>query len=97
VRDPVPFLDKMSRIVNRKVIATYPALWTWRVVPRWLRLTLKGCPVFFFTPKQIREYYQQVGLEIQRLTRVGKIYVVVARPRHAAKPDAGAQTAAAMR
>lgn len=80
VRDPIPFLEKMARVAKRKVIATYPTLWSWRVLPRWIRLTLGGCPVFFFRPSQIQAYYRQVGLEISRFERVGKIYFVVAAP-----------------
>ena len=78
VRDPIPFLEKMAQVAKRKVIATYPTLWSWRVIPRWVRLTLGGCPVFFFRPREIREYYRQAGMEISRFERVGKIYFVVA-------------------
>ncbi|MCZ6704564.1 MAG: methyltransferase domain-containing protein [Bacteroidetes bacterium] len=80
VKQPGPFLEKMSQVVQQKVVTTFPSLWTWRVIPRWIRLNLKGCPVYFFTRKQIRRYHDQAGLRIQRFERIGKIYFVVASP-----------------
>lgn len=80
ISDPEPFLRKIRGLLKRKFIATWPALWTWRVVPRWIRLNLQGCPVYFFTPSRVRSLYRQAGLEIVRFERIGKIYFVVAKP-----------------
>ena len=80
IREPAGFLLKIRSLLKQKFIATWPALWTWRVVPRWIRLNLQGCPVYFFTPGGVRELYRRAGLEIVRFERIGKIYFVVARP-----------------
>jgi ubiquinone/menaquinone biosynthesis C-methylase UbiE len=81
IRDPPVFLKKMRACVRKKVVATWPILWTWRAPVRWLRLKLQGCPVYFFTLSQIRKFYEGAGFVIARLERVGKIYFVVATPR----------------
>lgn len=81
IKMPSVFLDKMSRLARRKIVATYPTRWTWRAPVRWVRLRLQGCPVYFFSDEQVRRLYRDAGLEIERLERVGKIYFVVARPR----------------
>lgn len=83
IREPVPFLEEIRGLARRKFVATFPTVWTWRVVPRWVRLRLKGCPVYFFTPRRVRELYARAGLDITRFERVGKIYFVVAVPRGA--------------
>ncbi len=81
IRDPSVFLEKMRACVRKKVVATWPSLWTWRAPIRWLRLKLHGCPVYFFRPAQIRKLYNDAGFTLARLERVGKIYFVVAVPR----------------
>lgn len=80
IREPHGFLAKIRGLLNRKLIATWPTVWTWRVIPRWIRLNLQGCPVFFFTPSRIRALYRDAGLKIVRFERIGKIYFVVAEP-----------------
>lgn len=81
IRGPGPFLEKIRGLVRKKLVATFPALWTWRVVPRWVRLTFKGCPVFFFTPRRVKDLCARTGFDIVRFERVGKIYFVVAVPK----------------
>lgn len=78
--DPLVFLKRMRSLLGKKLVATYPALWTWRAPVRKVRLGLLGCPVYYYTPKRIRDLHEQAGLAIDRLDRVGKIYVVTARP-----------------
>ncbi|HOW96592.1 MAG TPA: methyltransferase domain-containing protein [Kiritimatiellia bacterium] len=80
IREPLVFLKRMKDSVRKKVVATWPTVWTWRAPVRWLRLKLQGCPVYFFTPAQIRKHYADAGFAVTRLERVGKIYFVVAAP-----------------
>ncbi|MEM7396980.1 MAG: hypothetical protein AAF492_32035, partial [Verrucomicrobiota bacterium] len=80
VNNQVPFLERMGSLTNQKMITTWPALWTWRVVPRWIRLNLAGCPVYFYTASKVRELHEKAGLTVTRLERVGKIFFVVAHP-----------------
>jgi len=80
IKDSSVFLKKMREKCNCKIIATFPTLWTWRLPIRWVRLNLKGCPVYFFTKRNIRKLYAQAGLKINRFERVGHIYFVVASP-----------------
>jgi len=80
IREPAAFLAKIRGLLKRKAVATWPAVWTWRALPRWIRLNLQGCPVFFFTPSGVRSLYQHAGLKIVRFERIGKIYFVVAEP-----------------
>lgn len=77
VPDPLPFLRKMRGLSRRKVIATFPRKWTWRAPVRKLRLTLRGCPVYFFTRPQVEQMMADAGFEDASVERMGKIYFVV--------------------
>ena len=78
IKAPAVFLEKMRCLAERKVVATFPTWWTWRVLLRWIRLRIHGCPVYFFTADKIRRLHDDAGLAIDRLERVGNIYFVVA-------------------
>ncbi|MDJ0719287.1 MAG: class I SAM-dependent methyltransferase [Prochloraceae cyanobacterium] len=78
IKEPKVFLDKMSSLLSGKLISTWPTIYSWRMPVRWVRLNLKRCPVYFFTPNQIEQLHQKAGLEIQRFERIREIYFVVA-------------------
>jgi len=80
VNNQVPFLKKMGQLADRKIVTTWPVLWSWRVLPRWVRLNLSGCPVYFYTANKVRKLHEEAGLKVSRVQRVGKIYFVVANP-----------------
>jgi ubiquinone/menaquinone biosynthesis C-methylase UbiE len=81
INKPVPFLSKMAKTANVKVVATFPILWSWRVPVRWVRLNVLGCPVYFFTAAKVRKLCEESGLTVKSLKRVGKIHFLVAEPR----------------
>jgi len=78
---PLPFLKKMRDITLEKVIATFPRKWTYRMPIRKARLTLKGCPVYFYAESDIADLLGKAGFKSFHMRKVGKIYLVVARPR----------------
>ena len=77
VADCAPFLRKMRRVSRRKVVATFPRRWTWRAPVRKVRLALRGCPVFFFTRRQVERLMADAGFPRFTIARVGKIYFAV--------------------
>lgn len=80
--DPLPYLDKMARVTDGRLIATFPRLWTWRAPVRRARLALRGCPVYFYTRKRIARLLAQTGWGIRSVKRVGKLHFVVAMKHH---------------
>jgi len=81
VRDGVPFLQRIRKITGQRFLATFPRLWTHRMPIRKVRLTMLGCPVFFFTPKQIESLMDRSGFELKRLDQFGAIYGALAVPK----------------
>jgi 2-polyprenyl-3-methyl-5-hydroxy-6-metoxy-1,4-benzoquinol methylase len=80
IRDPLPVLRKMLAVSNDKVIMAFPRLYTWRAPVRKVRLTLKGCDVYFYSAARINKLMKEAGFSRHTLTNVGKLYCVVAYP-----------------
>jgi ubiquinone/menaquinone biosynthesis C-methylase UbiE len=79
ISDPLPVLKKMRSVTTDKAIAAFPRYWTWRAPIRKVRLTMKGCPVFFYTKSRIDQLMKEAGFKSWDITRVGKLHCVVAR------------------
>ena len=77
ISDPLPVLRKM-REYSDKAIMAFPRLWTWRAPVRKVRLSIKGCDVFFYSAARINKLMAEAGFSSHTLTRVGKLYCVVA-------------------
>jgi 2-polyprenyl-3-methyl-5-hydroxy-6-metoxy-1,4-benzoquinol methylase len=77
ISDPLPVLKKMREVTSDKVITAFPRFWTWRAPVRKARLTLRGCPVFFYTRRRIDGLMREAGFARHEVTRVGKLHCVV--------------------
>ena len=80
IRDPLPVLRQMRELSTDKAIMEFPRLWTWRAPVRKVRLTMKGCDVFFYSAARINKLMKDAGFSRHTLTKVGKLYCVVAHP-----------------
>jgi 2-polyprenyl-3-methyl-5-hydroxy-6-metoxy-1,4-benzoquinol methylase len=78
IRDPLPVLRKMCEVVNDKAIMSFPRMYTWRAPIRKVRLGVKGCDVFFYSAARIDKLMKDAGFSRHTLTKVGKLYCVVA-------------------
>ena len=78
ISNPAPVLKKMREVSKDKAIMAFPRFWTWRAPIRKVRLTMKGCPVFFYTKKRIDGLMKAAGFARWEITRVGKLHCVVA-------------------
>jgi SAM-dependent methyltransferase len=81
VSDGVPFLSRIRKITRGRFLGTFPRLWTYRMPIRKVRLGVLGCPVFFFTPSQIRELLDKCGFKCERIDKFGAIYGVLGVPK----------------
>jgi ubiquinone/menaquinone biosynthesis C-methylase UbiE len=78
IADPLPVLQRMREVTRDRVILSFPRLGTWRAPVRWVRLSLRGCEVHFYTKRRIKRLLAEAGWRVERLERVGKLYCVVA-------------------
>jgi SAM-dependent methyltransferase len=77
IRDPLPVLSAMRRITSDTAILSFPRLWTWRAPIRKMRLTLRGCEVYFYSKKRVTELLRDAGFSDITVTKVGKLHCVV--------------------
>ena len=80
ISNPLPVLKKMREFSTDKAIMAFPRLWTWRAPVRKVRLGIKGCDVFFYSAARINNLLKEAGFSRHELTKVGKLYCVVAYP-----------------
>ncbi len=80
ISDPLPVLRRMRELSTDKAIMAFPRLWTWRAPVRKVRLTIKGCDVYFYSAARINKLMKDAGFSRHTLTRVGKLYCVVGYP-----------------
>jgi ubiquinone/menaquinone biosynthesis C-methylase UbiE len=78
ISHPLPVIRKMREVTTDKSIMAFPRFWTWRAPVRKARLTIKGCPVFFYTKSKINQLMKEAGFANWEVTRVGKLHCVVA-------------------
>ena len=80
ISDPLPVLTKMRELSTDKAIMAFPRYWTWRAPIRKVRLTARGCDVFFYTRSRIKELLEQAGFKRHEVYKVGKLHCVIAYP-----------------
>ena len=80
IADPLPRLRLIRNLTRGKFLSAWPRLWTWRMPVRKIRLTAKGCPVFFYSKPQVYRLLEQSGFRVDSCKTVGKLFCVEARP-----------------
>jgi len=78
VKDDRHLLTKLRHLTGGKLVATFPRADTWRAPLRKIRLSLLGCPVYFYTEKRIRDHLLITGFMLRSIKKVGKLYFVEA-------------------
>ena len=62
-----------------KFLSAWPRYWTWRMPVRKLRLTVRGCPVYFFRKPQVYRFLESSGFRVEDCRVVGKLFCVESR------------------
>ncbi len=81
ISDPLPVLSKLRSVTSDCVIVSFPRLWTWRAPIRKARLSLRGCPVYFYSRSRISNLMRQAGYPKIDISKVGKLFCVVGYAR----------------
>ena len=77
IKNPLPVLTKMREVSTDKAIMAFPRLYTWRAPVRKVRLTLKGCDVYFYSKAKIERLLRDAGFSRWEIVKVGKLYCAV--------------------
>jgi ubiquinone/menaquinone biosynthesis C-methylase UbiE len=80
IEHPAERLRRIRRLTTGRFLSAWPRFWTWRMPVRKVRLTLAGCPVYFFRRPQVYELLEQAGFRVESCEVIGKLFCVDARP-----------------
>ncbi|MDP8246960.1 MAG: glycosyltransferase [Candidatus Tritonobacter lacicola] len=76
--EPLPILKRMGRVTGGLVVASFPRK-NLRAAVRKIRLKICGCPVRFFSRKEVEKLFADAGLDIVDFKSVGNLYIVRAK------------------
>ena len=80
IAEPPGRLKVIRNLTKEKFFSAWPRYWTWRMPVRKVRLSVQGCPVYFFKRQQVEQYLHETGFEILDFRTVGKLFCVESRP-----------------
>ena len=78
IDQPKPFLHKMRRLSKEMMIAAFPDRYAFQMPIRKLWLYTRGCPVYFYSARDIRRLYGSEGIENYEITKVAAGFFVKA-------------------
>jgi SAM-dependent methyltransferase len=79
VADPLPRLKVIRQISRGTFLSAWPRTGTWRMALRKVRLKLAGCPVYFWSESEVRNFLEQAGFKIESCEIYGQLYCVAAK------------------
>jgi len=79
LENPLEVLKKIRGICLEKAIISFPAKWRLRNIVRVIRLKLLGCPVYFYTLKQVKDLLTKSSFGDAKIITVDRDYLVIAK------------------
>ena len=79
ISEPMSLLKRMRSVTSEMGVFSFPVRWTFRSLPRWLRLNSRRCPVYFYGKTQVAELMMAAGWSDITVTRLSRDYLVRAK------------------
>ncbi len=80
VADPLPLLKRIRGLTRGRFLSAWPRCGTARMYIRKVRLSMAGCPVYFFRRSQVEQLLQQAGFRMISCRTFGQLYCVESIP-----------------
>jgi len=80
IPDPLPYIEKAKGLSTKLMVMSFPKKWLLRTIIRKVRLSLKGCPVYFYPRGKIVRLLREAGISDYRILSVYRDYLVLAKP-----------------
>jgi len=79
ISNPLPLLEKLLLFTPKKIIGSFPRSSTLRCYLRQLRYKVQGldCPLYFYTPKQLSTYGEQLQCRETNRKTMGQLHFCV--------------------
>lgn len=81
IREPGLVLARMRELTRGRGVFSFPIRWRLRTPTRWLRLKMRGCPVYFYDLGQVQRLLAEAGWERVEVRRLSRDYLVLAHAR----------------
>ena len=78
ISKPYNVLKKMHDVSRDRAIFSFPRSTTWRAYLRKVRLTLRGCPVYFYSESQLEELLKKAGFIRYESEILGQLFCITA-------------------
>jgi SAM-dependent methyltransferase len=78
IADPRTRLARIRAVTTGRFLSAWPRAGTWRVPVRKARLSLLGCPVYFYRHSDVRRMLSEARFEIVSEEVIGQLYCVEA-------------------
>ncbi len=78
ISEPFDVIKKMHDYSKDRVIFSFPRSFTWRAFARKIRLSLRGCPVYFYSEKQLDEIIKKAGFKRYTSEILGQLICITA-------------------
>jgi 2-polyprenyl-3-methyl-5-hydroxy-6-metoxy-1,4-benzoquinol methylase len=85
VPNPLELLRQMHCHARDRVILSFPRINTWRAPIRKLRLTMRGCSVYFYSRSEVYRLIKEAGGRIIDFQVVGKLFCTTSQPNRTQK------------
>ena len=79
IAEPLSRLQVIRGLTTGTFLSAWPRFGTWRMPVRKVRLTLQGCPVYFYRRNQVVQLLREAGFSVDRISVIGKLFCVKAR------------------
>jgi SAM-dependent methyltransferase len=69
---------RMWKIANKRVVASFPYRWSFKSFPRWVWLSMRSCPVQFFTVGEVEAMMKRLNVPHYKLIRMSGTILAIA-------------------
>ena len=77
-QEPAVILARMKELCLNRAIMSFPRFWTWRALLRKVRLSFRGCSVYFYTRRRVERLLKETGFKEFKIDKIGKLFCLTA-------------------
>lgn len=79
LKNPSAYLTKMKSLTRSKIIASFPKKWTLRNLIRKIRLFLVGCPVYFYSKREVEKLLKENQILEYKIFDLSRDFIIIAQ------------------
>ena len=68
----------MWELANKRVVASFPYRWSFKTLPRWIWLSMRNCPVAFFSVGEVEALMKRLSISKYHIERMSGTILLIA-------------------